>query len=82
MTVSTETIKQKILLEIEKLPDHKLSEVLDFVSFLLVKEDSQLPTPQSQPRTLDPQDNPLLQFIGVVSHGTLAQDIDKELYSL
>lgn len=32
MAASTEFLKQKILLEIEKLPEHKLPEVLDLVS--------------------------------------------------
>jgi len=29
---------------------------------------------------LDPQKDPILKFIGGVSHGSLAHEIDKELY--
>ena len=48
MTASPKTLKQKILLEIEKLPEHKLLEVLDFVGFLLVKENAQSSLLQNQ----------------------------------
>jgi hypothetical protein len=80
MAISAETIKQEILSEIEKLPEQKLPEVLDFVSFLLFKEGSHASPLPKQTTELNPQDNPLLQFIGAVSHGALAQDIDEELY--
>jgi hypothetical protein len=29
---------------------------------------------------LDPEKDPILKYIGVVSHGYLAKDIDRELY--
>ena len=80
MTTFTETIKQEIRIKIEKLSEHKLLEVLDFVSFLLFKENSHLFEQKKLNTDLDPQKNPLLQFIGAVSHGALAQDIDKEVY--
>ena len=80
MAISAETIKQEIFLEIEKLPEQKLPEVLDFVSFLLFKESSDASPPPNQIAKLNPQDNPLLHYIGVVSHGALAQDIDEDLY--
>jgi len=80
MAISSKTIKQEILSEIEKLPEQKLPEVLDFVSFLLFKESSHISPLQEQNIKLNPQDNPLLQFIGAVSHGALAQGIDEELY--
>ena len=80
MAISAETIKQEIFSEIEKLPEQKLPEVLDFVGYLLFKEDSLTFSLQKQLTSLNPQDNPLLQFIGAVSHGDLAQDIDEELY--
>jgi hypothetical protein len=80
MTISAETIKQELFSEIEKLPEQKLPEVLDFVSFLLFKESSDSSLSQEQNIKLDPQDNPLLHFIGAVSYDALAQNIDEELY--
>jgi hypothetical protein len=80
MAISTETIKQKIISEMENLPEQKLQEVLDFVSFLLFKEINHIPSSQKFISKLNPQDNPLLKFIGSISHGSLAQNIDEELY--
>lgn len=49
-------IKQELLLQIDRLPDYKLQEVLDFVEFLLFKDQaiSRQPTmkPTSQPEIL------------------------------
>lgn len=81
MALSPEIIKQEIFSEIEKLPEQKLSEVLDFVSFLVFKENSDSAASSKQTSDLNPQKNPLLNYIGAVSHGALAQDIDDELYS-
>lgn len=80
MNTSPATIKQEIISEIEKLPEHKLPEVLDFVSFLVFKESSYSSEQQDVIIKLDPPKNPLLKFVGAISHGTLAEDIDKELY--
>jgi len=74
-------LKQKLLVEIEKLPEYKLQEVLDFVSFLSQKG-RYSPGYQKQEKELDPERNPILRFIGGVSHGSLAQDIDEELYGI
>lgn len=80
MATSPETIKQEIISEIEKLPEQKLPEVLDFVSFLLFKESTHTPPQETLNTKLNPPENPLLTLIGSVSHGALAQDIDRELY--
>ena len=34
------------------------------------------------PDHLNPMDDPILDMIGMVEHGSLAQDIDKELYDI
>lgn len=70
-------VKQKLLSDIEQLPDYRLPEVLNFVDFLLSQAQRYIPT-ETQSRS--PEDNPLLEFIGGVTHGALAKDIDKELY--
>jgi hypothetical protein len=70
--------RERVLKEIEKLSEDKLQEVLDFIEYLLNKEQKvQAVEPEED---LDPAKDPLLRFIGGVSHGSLAKDIDKELY--
>ncbi len=73
-------IKQDLLVEIEKLPEYSLPEVLRFVRFLLAQNTEPLPEDGDQGRELDPEKDPLLHFIGAVSHGSLSKDIDSELY--
>ena len=81
MMTRAQMLKQKLLVEIEKLPEHRLQEVLDFVSFLSQKS-CYSPEYQEQGKELDTEKDPILQFIGGVSHGSLAQGIDEELYGI
>jgi hypothetical protein len=69
-------IKEELLTEIEYLPDYRLHEVLGFVRYLRYQE-SQL---KGQVTTNGDGKDPWGDFIGAVSHGSLAQDIDDELY--
>lgn len=69
-------IKQRLLTTIEEMPESKLGEVLDFMKFLLKKERNQ----KKGKLDIDPGKDPILEFIGGVSHGSLAKDIDSELY--
>ena len=71
-------LKERLIEEIARLPEEKLQEVLDFVGYLLSKK--QRTQAVVQERELDPAKDPLLQFIGRVSHGSLAKDIDNDLY--
>jgi hypothetical protein len=74
-----ERIQDKIAAAVEALPEDKQEEVLDFAEFL--RERLEPPTGDgAPPETLDPADNPLRDLIGSVSHGSLAQNIDEELY--
>jgi len=75
-------LKQELLVQIARLPEHRLREALDFVSFLLYQDQDGLAEYQGQEQGLDPEQDPLLRFIGKVSHGSLAQRIDEELYGL
>jgi hypothetical protein len=59
-----------------------LREALDFVSFLLLQEQRRSTKEQGQSEMPEPSRDPLLQFVGKVSHGSLAQGIDQELYGL
>jgi hypothetical protein len=71
-------VKERLIEEIARLPEDRLQEVLDFVGYLLSQEQKARATEPE--RGLDPTKDPLLRFIGGVSHGSLAKDIDKELY--
>jgi len=71
-------VKKRLIEEIARLPEEKLQEVLDFVGYLLSKE--QRTQAVAEERALEPTKDPLLQFIAGVSHGSLAKDIDNELY--
>ena len=67
------SVKQRLLTEIEQLPESQLTEVLQFVGTLQANvQNNQLET-NSTP-------DPIESFIGAVSHGSLAQDTDAELY--
>ena len=73
--------KRQVLLEdvvkkaLGRLSEDKLAEVFDFVSFLLAREQR-----AEKAEDLDPKKDPILKYIGGVSHGSLAKDIDRELY--
>ncbi len=72
-------LKDAVKDAVERLPDDMLKEVFDFVSFLLSKE--QMVENNDKESGLDPQKDPILKdYIGGVSHGSLAKDIDRELY--
>ncbi len=71
----------KILEALDALSEEQRREVLDFVEFLK----SRVPVSEEEPsgdgaQELNPEDDPILDAIGSVSHGSLAQDIDEDLY--
>lgn len=77
---AAQRLKQRLLIEIDRLPENELGEVLDFVGFLLSKQQS-VPEELAENTAHAPlNNNPLQAFIGGVSHGSLAQQIDKKLY--
>lgn len=80
--MSVHSLKQELLVKIARLPENRLREALDFVSFLLFQEQREPDKDGEQEPKLDPDRDPLLSFIGKVSHGSLAQGIDKELYGI
>ena len=80
--MSVHSLKQELLVKIARLPEDRLREALDFVSFLLFQEQRGSDQDQESEPKLDPGKDPLLEFIGKVSHGSLAQGIDKELYGI
>ncbi|MBD2415583.1 hypothetical protein FACHB389_22090 [Nostoc calcicola FACHB-389] len=68
------TTKQAILSAIEQLPEQHLEDVLRYVQQLAHTQKS----PDSNPPT-DSSD-PLANFIGAVSKGDLAANLDSQLY--
>jgi len=73
----TSSLKKKLLAEIEGLPKDKLQEVIDFVGYLKAKAEEAKSRKEAR---LDPKKNPLRKLIGMVAHGALAKDIDRDLY--
>jgi hypothetical protein len=69
-------LKERLLTTIEEIPESKLGELLDFMQFLLEKERRK----KERKLPFDLTKDPILEFIGGVSHGSLAKDIDIELY--
>lgn len=65
----------KIVEALYALPEARRREVLDYVESLREQEERRAENGEQ-----DPTENPLLDFIGGAEHGSLAQDIDEELY--
>ena len=77
-----DSIKQQLLRGIDKLPETRLQEVLQFVNDLLSSQNQsfyQLQVDENPDRSVADLD-PLSEFIGAVEHGYLAQNIDAEIY--
>ena len=88
-------LRTQLIERIELLPDSKLEALLSYVSYLIFWElpkqnghhngNSDMttasdPYPDRLPDHLNPEDDPLLKLIGGVEHGSLAQNLDEELY--
>lgn len=76
--------KEDLLGVIEKLPDHKLPELLQFANFLLYAQQQFLEVQKEESKSSGQREtgasDPLSKFIGAIELGSLAQNIDKELY--
>jgi len=68
------TTKQALLNAIEQLKEQQLIEVLQYIEHLSPTQKSTLPTETNQ--LVDP----LAEFIGAVDRGSLAANLDNELY--
>jgi hypothetical protein len=77
MMTETEKLVNKIVQEIDHLPEESLHEVLDFVARLSNGNASEGIKADAAGA---PEHDPIFKFIGGVSHGSLALDIDRELY--
>ena len=72
-------MKEKLLAEIEFLPEHRVADVLNYIRFLQYQE-RHIYGVEGTAVTIADSD-PLSQYIGGVEHGGLAQDIDEDVYS-
>jgi hypothetical protein len=70
---NTQTLRVELINEINSLPDEKLPKALDLLKSLLEPNVAQFNPPKAE-------NNPLLDYIGGISHGSLSADVDKELY--
>ncbi|MBG1268644.1 hypothetical protein [Nostoc sp. WHI] len=68
------TTKQAICEAIEQLPEQHQEEVLRYVQQLALTQKSPITN------SLTGSSDPLANFIGAVSHGSLAANLDSELY--
>lgn len=68
------TTKQALLNAIEKLKEQQLIEVLQYIEHLSPTQKSTLPKESNQ--VVDP----LAKFIGAVDRGSLAANLDNELF--
>lgn len=68
------TTKQAIIKAIDQLPEQHLADVLQYIQQLTNTQKS----PTAKPSIS--MSDPLADFIGVVSHGSLATNLDDELY--
>lgn len=78
--MSAKEIKEKIIEDIEKLPEDFLEEIKDFIDFKLSKtilENKDKPEVQG---SLDPSKDPILKTIGSFDGKPCAHKIDDELY--
>ena len=73
-----QNIKEELQKGIEKLPEHKIPEVLQFVNFLLYSQERFFS--QDADKKEEIGDDPLANFIGAIEVGSLTQNIDEELY--
>ncbi len=73
-------LKKTLFFKIEKLPEDKIQEVLDFVDFILFLAKRNISNSQKKNKAILAEKDTLTEFIGGVSHGSLAKRIDEELY--
>ncbi len=77
MVLRRDEIRKKISEEVDKLPEEKLAEVLDYVGYLVTRTTKQVPERQLN---LDPAQDPVLKLIGIADVAPFAHEIDTELY--
>jgi len=67
--------KKLVIKAIEELPEEKVEELMDFAEFMLSKTSTRRPN-----LSLDPDNDPILKFIGLANEEPFADNIDDDLY--
>jgi hypothetical protein len=76
--MTTKALKEQLIKELEKLPEVRLREALDFVGYLRTKEGNE--AARKLPKDLDPKKDPILRLMGIADVEPFSKDIDEELY--
>ncbi|MCD6141276.1 DUF2281 domain-containing protein [Candidatus Bipolaricaulota bacterium] len=76
--MTAKALKERLIEEIGKLPKDRLREVFDFVEYLRTREENGAAT--KSPEDLDPQQDPILELVGIADVEPFSQNIDEELY--
>ena len=76
--MTAKALKERLIEELERLPEDRLREILDFVGYLRAKEAREAAT--RSPGDLDPQQEPILKLVGIADVEPFSQNIDEELY--
>ena len=73
----TAILKDQVVENLEKLSKSGIQNVLKFSEFLLLEGDKKK---NVRPSSLNPQNDPILQIIGIADVEPFATEIDQELY--
>ena len=76
--MATNVLKERLIEELERLPEDRLREALDFVVYLRTREKNGAAT--RSPEALDPQKDPILKLVGIADVEPFSQNIDQDLY--
>jgi len=76
--MATNVLKERLIEELERLPEDRLREALDFVVYLRTREKNGAAT--RSPEDLDPQKDPILKLVGIADVEPFSQNIDQDLY--
>ncbi len=76
--MTSEALKERLIEELEKLPEDRLREVLDFVEYILTRKARRSAPPSLD--ELDSRKDPILKLMGIADVEPFSQKIDEELY--
>jgi len=76
--MTAKALKERLIEELERLPEDRLREILDFVGYLRTREENGAAT--KSPEDLDPQQDPILELVGIADVEPFSQSIDHDLY--
>jgi len=72
------SLKKRLINNMDKLPETDIQEVLDFIEFLLRKRSKKKMVAQKS--EVDPAEDPILKLLGIADVDPFANKVDQELY--